>query len=173
MRVEHLAVRVIVWCLALIVLPTAAQPDTAAASRKASAQALRQEFFDALKQGDAKRVLQYVPPQGINTGARPEHVTHAEVEQQFLHHRGLYCRLFDSSCIETSIRLDASAASCSYRELLNHSESVRTAASETVRSGVTQAILVAEVKNSRCGGTRLIDFIFNREGDGWRLFSVP
>jgi len=59
------------------------------------------------------------------------------------------------------------------RELLNHSESVRTVASETVRSGVTQAILVAEVKNSRCGGTRLIDFIFNREGDGWRLFSVP
>ena len=59
------------------------------------------------------------------------------------------------------------------RELLPRSEKVRTAASETVRNGVRQAILVAEVKNKRCGGANLVDFIFNYVQGEWKLFSAP
>lgn len=100
-------------------------------------------------------------------------MTRSEVEQQFAQHRDLYCKLFDSSCIQSPIKLDASARSCSYRELLTHSEKVRTAATETVRGGVRQAILVAEVKSDQCSGVGLIDFIFNEGHSGWELFSAP
>jgi hypothetical protein len=100
-------------------------------------------------------------------------VSRSEVEEQLSHRRDLYCKLFDSSCIEAPIKLDAGSRACSDRELLTHSEKVRTAASETVRNSVRQAILVAEVTNARCGGTNLIDFIFNYVHGEWKLFSVP
>jgi len=135
--------------------------------------ALQREFFDIIRRGEADKFLTYVPEQGINVGPQAEHVTRSAVEQQFLHRRGLYCKLFDSSCMQTQIELDTSARACSYRELLTRSEKVRPAATETVRSGVRQAILVAEVRDDQCPDTRLIDFIFNYEHDGWKLFSVP
>lgn len=132
---------------------------------------LEREFFAVIRGGDAKKFLSYVPEQGINVGPRAQHVSRAEIEQQFAQHRDLYCKLFDSSCIQ--VKLDASARVCSYRELLMHSEKVRTAATEAVRGGVRQAILVAEVKNGQCAGLGLIDFIFNEAHGGWQLFSAP
>lgn len=144
-------------------------------SRQAAEQpaSLEREFFAAIRDGDTKKFLSYVPEQGMNVGSRPEHVTRAEIEQQFAQHRDLYCKLFDSSCIQSPIKLDASTRACSYRELLTSSEKVRTAATETVRGGVRQAILVAEVKNNQCSGLGLIDFIFNESSGGWKLFSAP
>ena len=100
-------------------------------------------------------------------------MSRASVEEQLAHHRDLYCKLFDSSCIDAPIKLDASSRACSDRELLTHSEKVRTAATETVRNNVRQAILVAEVRNKECGGATLIDFIFNYVQGEWKLFSVP
>ena len=135
--------------------------------------ALEREFFAAIRDGDAKKFLSYVPEEGLHVGPQATPLSRAEVEAQLSHHRGLYCKLFDSSCIDAPIKLDASARACSDRELLTHSEKVRTAASETVRNSVRQAILVAEVKNDQCGGTRLIDFIFNNVNGEWKLFSVP
>jgi hypothetical protein len=135
--------------------------------------ALEREFFAAIREGDAKKFLAYIPEQGVNVGPRAEHVDRAEIEQQFAQHRGVYCKLFDSSCIQTPIKLDAGLRACSYRELLTHSEKVRTAATEAVRGGVRQAILVAEVKNDQCAGLGLIDFIFNEGHGRWELFSAP
>ena len=132
---------------------------------------LEREFFAAIREGDAKKFLSYVPEQGINVGPRAQHVSRPEIEQQFTQHRDLYCKLFDSSCIQ--IKLDVGAYVCSYRELLTRSEKVRTAATEAVRGGVRQAILVAEVKNDQCAGIGLMDFIFNEAHGGWHLFSVP
>ena len=109
----------------------------------------------------------------MNVGARADHVSRAEIEQQFAQHRDLYCKLFDSSCIQSPIKLDASTRPCSYRELLTASEKVRTAATDAVRGGVRQAILVAEVKNNQCSGVGLIDFIFNEDRGEWKLFSAP
>jgi len=134
---------------------------------------LEREFFTAIREGDAKKFLSYVPEQGMNVGSRAERVGRAEIEQEFAEHRGLYCKLFDSSCIQPAAKLDASTHVCSYRELLTHSEKVRTAATDAVRGGVRQAILVAEVKNEECSGLGLIDFIFNEGHSGWQLFSVP
>ncbi len=134
---------------------------------------LERDFFAIIREGDTKKFLSYVPEQGINVGPRAEHVTRAEIEQQFAQHRDLYCTLFDSTCIQSPLRLDASGRTCSYRELLTNSGKVRTAATEAVRSGVRQAILVAEVKNNQCPGLGLIDFIFNEEGSSWKLFSAP
>src|SRR5271157_5427180 len=135
--------------------------------------ALEREFFAAIREGDTKKFLSYVPEQGMNVGSGAERVARAEIEQQFAQHRDLYCKLFDSSCIQSAIKLDASARACSYRELLTRSEKVRTAATEAVRGGVRQAVLVAEVKNDQCSGVGLIDFIFNEGHGGWELFSVP
>jgi hypothetical protein len=135
--------------------------------------ALERNFFAAIRQGDARKFLSYVPEEGLHVGPQAKLVSRAEVEEQLSHRRDLYCKLFDSSCIEAPIKLDASSRACSDRELLTHSEKVRTAASETVRNGVRQAILVAEVKSNRCGGTNIVDFIFNYVHGEWKLFSVP
>jgi hypothetical protein len=135
--------------------------------------ALERDFFAAIREGDAKKFLSYVPEEGIHVGPQAKLVSRAEVEEQLSHRRDLYCKLLDSSCIDAPIKLDASARVCSDRELLTHSEKVRTAASETVRNSVRQAILVAEVKNKRCGGTNMVDFIFNYVQGEWKLFSAP
>jgi hypothetical protein len=135
--------------------------------------ALERDFFAAIREGDTKKFLSYMPEEGIHVGPQAKPVSRAEVAEQLSHRRELYCKLFDSSCIDAPIKLDASSRACSDRELLTHSEKVRTAASETVRNSVRQAILVAEVKNKRCGGTNLVDFIFNYVQGEWKLFSAP
>jgi len=157
-------------CCGLAAAQSSAGSSKATAS--ASTSALEREFFAAIRDGDTKKFLAYVPEGGVNFGPQVQHVTRGDVEQQLLSHRGLYCQLFDSSCIDAAIKLDASERACSYRELLAHSL-VRTAATETKRNGVRQAILVAEVKNDQCPSERLVDFIFNFEAGGWKLFSIP
>ena len=148
------------------------RPDTTPPAAEKPA-ALEREFFAAIREGDTKKFLSYVPEQGVDVGSRAEHVSRTEIEQQFAEHRDLYCKLFDSSCIRAPIRLDAGTRTCSYRELLTGSEKVRTAATDAVRGGVRQAILVAEVKNNQCSGLGLIDFIFNEDRGEWKLFSAP
>jgi hypothetical protein len=146
-----------------------APADKAAKSSKA----LEQNFFAAIRAGDAAKVLSYIPELGVNVGSDVRHVSRKEVEEQFQSRRGLYCRLFDSSCIDTTINLGNSARTCSDRELLTRSEKVRTASSEVTRNGVQQAVLVAETKNDQCSNSKLIDFIFNLDAYGWKLFSIP
>jgi len=138
-----------------------------------SVQALEKTFFAALRSGDSAKVLSFVPDHGVNLGSEMQHVSHKEVEQQFQSHRGLFCKLFDSSCLDAAVNLGNSLRTCSDRELLTESDKVRVASSEVNRSGVQQAVLVAEVKNDRCSNSGLIDFIFNFESDGWKLFSIP
>ena len=156
-------------------VPISAQSALASGKSRSSLTpaALEREFFTAIREGNARKVLSYVPERGVDLGPQTQHATRAEVEQQFLAHRGLYCRLFDSSCIDAPINLDNSARACSYRELLTNSKKVRTAASEMTRNGVQQAVLVARIENNDCPNGKLIDFIFNLEADGWKLFSIP
>lgn len=134
---------------------------------------LEHEFFAAVRDGDAGKVLSYIPQRGVNVGSQAQAATREEVERQFLTHSGLYCKLFDSSCINAPIDLGNSARPCSDRELLTRSKKVRTAASEITRNGVRQAVLVARIANDQCPGQELIDFIFNLEANGWKLFSIP
>lgn len=134
---------------------------------------LERDFFAAIRDGDAKKFLSYVPQQGVNLGTPGQRASRDEIEKQLDAHRGLYCKLFDSSCIDLPINLENSARACSYRELLTHSEKVSTAGSEMTRNGVQQAVLVARIKNDQCSTSKLIDFIFNLDADGWRLFSIP
>lgn len=135
---------------------------------------LEKDFFALVRSGDDKKFLTYVSEGGVNVGGNAQHLSHAEVEDQLAHHNGLYCKLFDSSCIQSEIKLDQSnVRACSYRELLTRSKDVHTAATETTRNGVRQAILVARMKNDSCSGVGLVDFIFNLQSDGWKLFSIP
>src|SRR5580704_1254490 len=162
--------------LSFVPLDPAAAQSSAEASKtgpSAATSGLEREFFAAIREGDTRKFLSYIPEGGVNLGSQPQHATREEVLQQFQSHRGLYCKLFDSSCIEASIDLGNSARACSYRELLTHSDKVNTAASEMTRSGVLQAFLVARIKNDQCANPQLIDFIFNYEASGWKLFSIP
>jgi hypothetical protein len=143
------------------------------ASKAPSAKELEQQFFTAIRAGDADKVLAYIPKNGVNVGSQPLHVSRQDVERQFKAKRGLYCKLFDSSCVGAEINLGNSLRTCSDRELLTQSQKVRTASSEVTRNGVQQAVLVAEVKNDQCSDAGLIDFIFNLDADGWKLFSIP
>lgn len=132
---------------------------------------LEREFFAVIRDGDALKFLSYVPDDGVNLGRYADHSTRAEVEDQLTHRTGLYCKLFDSACIQAGTK--TAAKPCSYREMLTQSEKVRTASTETTRNNVRQAILVAEVRNQKCAGPGLIDFIFNYQKGGWKLFSIP
>ncbi len=136
-------------------------------------ESLKRDFIALLRNGDTEKFLSYVPEAGVNVGSQPQHESRNEVEQQLQHRRGLYCKLFDTSCLEAPIKLDASARTCSYREALNESKNPRIAATDTIRNGVRQAILVAQPDAEQCSGNKLIDFIFNYEDGGWKLFSVP
>src|ERR1035438_7117034 len=74
--------------------------------------ALERDFFAALRQGNARKFLSYVPEAGLHVGPQAQPVGRAEVEEQLSHRRGLYCKLFDSSCIDSAIKLDASSRAC-------------------------------------------------------------
>jgi hypothetical protein len=161
-------------CLSIPQLSVSQAPTASVKPGNAeTASTLEQEFFAAIREGDSKKVLSYVPGNGVNLGAQAQHTSREEIEQQFRWHQGLFCKLFDSSCIDAPVNLENSAPTCSYRELLTHSEKAHTAASEMARNGVQQAVLVATVKNNQCPNQKLIDFIFNLEADGWKLFSIP
>jgi hypothetical protein len=155
------------------VSPATGNGVDAAKSVGSSPAELEHNFFAILRNGDALKFLAYIPEDGVNVGRDAVHQTHAEIEDQLTNRKGLYCQLFDSACIQATIKLDASAPRCSYRELLTQSEKVRTASTETTRNGVRQAVLVAEVHNQKCAGPGLIDFIFNYHEGGWKLFSIP
>ncbi|HVP53449.1 MAG TPA: hypothetical protein VMU45_00510 [Candidatus Eisenbacteria bacterium] len=154
--------------------PHAAPPaaaDAPSTHAPTSPSELEHEFFAIVRSGDALQFLSYVPEDGVNLGRDALHSTRSEIEDQLTHRTGLYCKLFDSACIAPGPKPDAPA--CSYRELLTQSEKVRTASTEATRNHVRQAILVAEVHNQKCAGPVLIDFIFNYQQGGWKLFSIP
>jgi len=135
---------------------------------------LERDFFAAIRSGDAGKFMTYISSGGVNVGPQGDHVSWEQINEQINQQRGLYCKLFDSSCINSELRLDNSdVRDCSYRELLTKNKKVRTASSETTRNGVRQAFLVAEVKDEKCSGVGLVDFIFNLHADGWKLFSIP
>src|SRR5271167_5236352 len=103
--------RLLICGLLLARLAAAQGASTPGAPHQVAAEqptALEREFFAAIREGDTRKFLSYVPEQGMNVGSRAEHVTRAEIEQQFAQHRDLYCKLFDSSCIQSPIKLDAS-----------------------------------------------------------------
>lgn len=161
------------FALLLLFASSFASAQSAAPEKSQSAKTLEQQFFAAIRAGDADKVLSYVPKSGVNVGSESHHLDRTDIEDDFQKHRGLYCRLFDSSCIDAAINLGDSQRACSDRELLTNSEKVRLASSEMTRNNVQQAVLVAEVKNDKCSNSGLIDFIFNLDADGWKLFSIP
>src|ERR1035438_8464493 len=107
--------------------------------------ALERDFFAALRQANATKFLSYVPEEGLHVGPQAQPLSRAEVEEQLSHRRGLYCKLFNSSCIDTAIKLDTSSRSCSDRELLTRSEKVLSTARETAGNGVLQPLLAPQV----------------------------
>jgi hypothetical protein len=173
---SKLSVGIVTLAIAASITATAAAQSTAGSSKSSQnepASTLEQKFFAALRSGDSDAILAYIPDSGLNVGAGSQHLGRDEIERQLRFHHGLYCKLFDSACIDTKIQLDNVQRACSYRELLTHSEKVHTAASEMTRGGVEQAVLVARIENKQCPNDKLIDFIFNLNADGWKLFSIP
>jgi hypothetical protein len=177
---------ILCWLMLAGAVALSAQPDSKKSATPAtnsggssatpsgsSAAELERKFFAIVRSGDTLKFLSYIPEDGVTVGRDAQPTARAEIEEQLSNRKGLYCQLFDSSCIQSKIKLDASAPACSYQELLTHSEKVRTASTETTRNHVRQAILVAEIHNQKCAGPVLIDFIFNYHQGGWKLFSIP
>jgi hypothetical protein len=175
LRRWHLLLTLVLTGMIVCLWSATAQSKPAAAKEADTTpvSTLEHDFFGAIRDGNTEKFLSYIPERGINIGPEVKPASRSELQQQLLAHRGVYCKLFDSSCIDAPIKLDASARACSYRELLTKSKSVRTAATETTRNGVQQAILVARIENDQCPHDKLIDFIFNLHADGWKLFSLP
>lgn len=170
---------VLVWLLLSTVVlaqaPSNPEKEAPAAdsAKLVSPAILEHDFFAVIRNGDALKFLSYVPEDGVHVGRYADHTSRTEIEDQLTHRTGIYCKLFDSACIQPTDKTDTAGKPCSYRELLTQSEKVRTASTETTRNNVRQAILVAEVHNQKCAGPGLIDFIFNYQQDGWKLFSIP
>jgi len=170
-----LVIAVLLSALGFAQAPSAPQKEPAVpdSQKNISTAVLEREFFAVIRNGDALRFLSYVPEDGVHVGRYADHTTRAEIEDQLTHRTGLYCKLFDSACLQPDGKTDPAVKPCSYRELLTQSEKVRTASTETTRNNVRQAILVAEVHNQKCAGPGLIDFIFNYQQGSWKLFSIP
>jgi hypothetical protein len=168
-----IALLALLWGPAYLRAQSAGEPAASTKATAPTASELGRQVFAIIREGDALRFLGYVPEDGVNLGREAVHASRAEVEEQLTHHAGLYCKLFDSSCLHPDRKADPLALVCSYRELLTQSEKVRTASTETTRNNVRQAIVVAEVQNAKCGGHQLIDFIFNYQQGGWKLFTIP
>ena len=174
MRVAYFLPLAVVLCAAALAqAPSTPESTEMDSAKPVSPSTLERDFFAIIRSGDALKFLSYVPEDGVHLGRYADHTTRAEIEDQLTHRTGLYCKLFDSACIQPGGKTDPDKKSCSYRELLTQSEKVRTASTETIRNHVRQAILVAEVHNEKCAGPGLIDFIFNYQHDGWKLFSIP
>ena len=176
MRIGWLVVLLPVMCAAVLAQAPSVSEKGAPSSdtqKPVSPGVLEREFFAVIRSGDALKFLSYVPEDGVHLGRYADHTTRSEIEDQLTHRTGLYCKLFDSACIPADNKADSGGKPCSYRELLTQSEKVRTASTETTRNNVRQAILVAEVHNPKCPGPGLIDFIFNYQQGGWKLFSIP
>ena len=171
--------RAAVWAMLWLLCGSASaqtatgESTTSAKTARPTASELEQQVFAIVREGDALGFLGYVPEDGVNLGREAVHTSRAAVEEQLTHRVGLYCKLFDTTCLQAPGKDDSPSQTCSYRELLTQSEKVRTASTETTRNNVRQAILVAEVQNAKCGGHLLIDFIFNYHQGGWKLFSIP
>jgi len=170
-------VRAVIVSAFLMVAPVPqAQSDSASSVANPSPERpseLEQQFLGVIRNGDALKLLSYVPEDGVHLGHHADHVTRTEIEEQLTNRKGLYCKLFDSTCLRANAEKDAGQPLCSYRELLTSSDKVRTASTETTRNNVRQAILIAEIQSDKCGGHLLIDFIFNQQNGGWKLFSIP
>jgi len=176
-----LSVRIVLCCAMAVAFLAApahraagqTSPDKDKSDNTVPVSTLEKQFFQAIRAGDAQKVLSYVSKGGVDVGPQASHASRETVEQDFQAHRGLYCKLFDSSCIPAPIDLSNSVRTCSYRELLTHPKEARTAASAMTRNSVRQAVLVARIKNDVCPNQNLIDFVFNLQADGWKLFSIP
>jgi hypothetical protein len=170
-----LLIPVLMGLVAFAQAPNTAEKDSPAGGspKPASPAVLEREFFAVIREGDALKFLAYVPEDGVHLGRYADHTSRSEIEDELTHRTGLYCKLFDSACIPADKKADSGGRPCSYRELLTQSDKVRTASTETTRNNVRQAILVAEVHNQKCAGPGLIDFIFNYQQGGWKLFSIP
>jgi len=170
-------VRAVILAALLMVAPVLqAQSDSAntvANPSQERASELEKQFLAVIRNGDALKFLSYVPEDGVHLGHSADHVTRMEIEDQLTNRKGIYCKLFDSTCLRANAEKEAGQPLCSYRDLLTSSDKVRTASTETTRNNVRQAILIAEVQNDKCGGHLLIDFIFNQKKGGWKLFSIP
>lgn len=176
----RVVVRLVLWSVLIGTSAfLAAQNDSAQATAKSSETTaitpseLEKQFTAVIRNGDALKFLSYVPDDGAHLGKHADATTRGEIEEQLTHRTGLYCKLFDSACLASSSMTDDPKTACSYRELLTQSEKVRTASSEITRNGVRQAILIAQAQNQKCGGSVLIDFIFNAQKGEWKLFSIP
>ncbi len=97
--------RVLLVFSAAIVRAQSVAPEKATESSKT----LEQNFFAAIRTGERQGPLLYSGA-GVNVGSDAQHLSRKEVEEQFQSHRGLYCRLFDSSCIDATIDLGNSSA---------------------------------------------------------------
>ena len=79
------------------------QPEQAAPDDKAATPDSRQSWNSRCLPSFARETpcdfWAYVPEDGVNLGRDAVHTTRAEIEEQLTHHTGLYCKLFDSSCL--------------------------------------------------------------------------
>ena len=85
--------------------------ETGASTKSAAptASELERQMFAIVREGDALRFLGYVPEDGVNLGRDAVHTNRAEIEDQLTHHTGVYCKLFDSTCLQPPGKADASS----------------------------------------------------------------
>ena len=100
-----------IWALGQAEAGHAASTKTVAVLTPA---ALESEFFAVVREGDALKFLSYISEEGVNLGRDAQHASRDAVEEQLTHRTGLYCKLFDTACLNDG--------DCSYRELLTQSE---------------------------------------------------
>lgn len=133
---------------------------------------LQQRFLRAIKEKNADLFLGFVSDDGIYLGVDSGKLSKKDVAHEIKMRKGVYCLLFDSTCLRAETHDET--CSYSYSQMLSDAEKIKISTSLGNYKNTPQAEITVSVRDYRgTSSSEMLNFIFNREASGWRLIAIP
>jgi hypothetical protein len=151
-------------------LPLALSQKTAADSPDVVPDAVlvARKTLDALRNGDSDFLLTVVDRSGIFMGIDTPKMSVARFKEDLAAKRGVYCVIFDSSCLGEKWRGNSGSPS-SIREILLKQPVRMSLPSKVEGAQKVRAVVVCKDDGS---GEVLLTFVFRHAGDNWKLQQI-
>jgi hypothetical protein len=155
---------------------TAEPPKQSAAERQL--ETTTRNLVAALKNGTPASVLPFLSSRGVVLDMDGERASLAEVRRQFARRSGLYCRWFDTPCLQHEIEDQSGGVFTqhtseprSYRDIIRLAEKTEfTVAIDPDRpSQGSASVCLHGAKLSNDGAGYLLEFGFEHTASGWKL----
>jgi hypothetical protein len=123
--------------------------------------------LDALREGDSQFLLTIVDREGISLGIDTPRMSVARFREELVAKRGVYCVIFDSSCLGKNGKDSGSLSSI--REILLKRPSKMSASSKVEGEPRVRTVVVRKADGS---DDVLFTLMFRHEGDNWKLEQI-